>query len=119
VELVFDGVFACTTFGRGVQWFNAEDAEGEEETEESGRREKEERNMDGQDEQDEDGVALLEPEAEAPGPVTRGHSLQTPCLHEGTCALQAQHTFVRGHLNERIHIHRPVAAALGSNGVGR
>ena len=38
VKLVFDGVFACTTFGRGVRWFNAEDAEGEEDAEEGGRR---------------------------------------------------------------------------------
>ena len=37
VKLVFDVVFACTTLGRGGQRFNAEDAEGEEETEERGR----------------------------------------------------------------------------------
>jgi hypothetical protein len=38
VKRVIDVVFACTTLGRGVQWFNAEDAEGEEETEEGGKR---------------------------------------------------------------------------------
>jgi hypothetical protein len=67
VKLVFEVVFACTTLGRGVQWFNAEDAEGEEETEEGGKRghaedqstggrqEEEEGNLDGQEGQDGDG----------------------------------------------------------------
>jgi hypothetical protein len=30
VKLVFEGENACTTFGRGVRWFNAEETEGEE-----------------------------------------------------------------------------------------
>jgi len=38
VKVVFEGVFACTTFGRGVRWFNAEETEGEEDAEEGGRR---------------------------------------------------------------------------------
>jgi len=38
--------------------------------------------------------ALLEPEAEAPGPVRQRHSLQTPHPHEAACALNAQHTSV-------------------------
>jgi hypothetical protein len=38
VKLVFEVVFACRTFGRGVRWFNAEETEGEEDAEEGGRR---------------------------------------------------------------------------------
>ncbi len=51
---------------------------------------KEEGNKDGQDAQDEDGIALLEPEAEAPGPVKPRPSPQSTHSHEGPCASRAQ-----------------------------
>jgi hypothetical protein len=46
--------------------------------------------MDGQDGQDEDGVALLEPEAVAPGPVDVDALAQVIAGTEVCCALRAQ-----------------------------
>jgi len=102
VKRVFEVVLACTTFGRGVRWFNAEETEGEEDAEEGGRRgsrrgpekgrrrKREAGNMDGQDGQDEGGVVLLEPEAEAPGPVDVDAFVEVIAGTEVCCAWRAQ-----------------------------
>jgi hypothetical protein len=83
------------------------------------RQEPEEGNRDGQDGQDEGGVALLEPEAEAPGPVkTRVRSPNSPFARRWLCSQGTAHLRASDYLNERVHVHRPVAPARGSNDQG-
>ena len=145
VKLVFDRVFACTTSGRRVRWFNAEETEEEEDAEEGGgrgsRRGPEDRreaggeesrvvscegkagggNMDGQDGQDgqEEGGEMGEVKERRAKRKGRGRG-GIDGGHGGGCARRAQAPLCKREVSGRgLCFTGPGASASGSNGARR